>query len=104
MKCLTKVRQRLFRAGSFKRGTRVFLFGSAVKGKCCPSDVDLLIVYDGQDDLQKLREVLLPLQDEYPLDFLFASVAEELELQLIKVLGAEPILEANAKCEIAHER
>jgi predicted nucleotidyltransferase len=90
-KCLTDVKLRLESTG-IRTGVNIYLFGSILKNNLCPSDVDLLVVYDSQEDLRKIKDVLIPLEDDYPIDLLFASTEEEQELQLIKVMGAQPIL------------
>lgn len=67
---------------------RMFAFGSILRTKPWPADVDVLVVYESAGDAQHVRTVLEPLYNELPLHVLFLTSSEESQLQFV----------ANAKC------
>jgi predicted nucleotidyltransferase len=64
-------------------GARWYLFGSIVRRHPLPSDVDLLIVYEKDDDARALRRGLDHLCQSFPLHLLLLRQDEEREVHFV---------------------
>lgn len=60
-----------------------FVFGSILNKGALPSDIDLLVIYQGENDPNTIRHELKPLCMNYPVDLTFMTDSEELELNFI---------------------
>jgi predicted nucleotidyltransferase len=60
-----------------------FVFGSILIKGALPSDIDLLVIYQDDNDPITIRHELKPLCMKYPVDLTFMTVSEELELNFI---------------------
>lgn len=60
-----------------------FLFGSILNKDALSSDIDLLVIYQSENDPSIIRHELKPLCMNYPFDLTFMTVSEELELNFI---------------------
>lgn len=62
----------------------IYLFGSTIKYVNKFSDIDLLIVYENQEDLKHFKKLILTHSQSYPIDMIFLTRAEENELNFIQ--------------------
>ncbi len=60
-----------------------FVFGSILNKNALPSDIDLLVIYQSDNDPNTIRHELKSLCIKYPIDLTFMTVSEELELSFI---------------------
>lgn len=65
----------------------VYIFGSALHQNL-PNDIDILIVYSIPDELPVIRELILKISLEYPLDIYYMNHKEASELDFIKLTKA----------------
>jgi predicted nucleotidyltransferase len=63
--------------------TRWYLFGSLLRQKSMPSDIDLLIVYQSDHEARGLRIRLGTMCGHLPIDLLLLTEDEESELDFI---------------------
>ena len=73
---------------SYSYSDDIYLFGSILKNKNVIYDIDLLILYESQDELLKKKNDLNQLSVYYPLDIYYMSLDEEIELDFINKVGA----------------
>lgn len=60
-------------------GTRWYIFGSASRDASCPSDVDILVIYEDPAHASIVRARLAELELMRPLHLIFMTVGEEKE-------------------------
>lgn len=60
-----------------------FVFGSILIKGALPSDIDLLVIYQDDNDPIIIRHELKPLCMKYPVDLTFMTASEEMELNFI---------------------
>jgi predicted nucleotidyltransferase len=69
--------------GSHVAASQWYVFGSTTRHKKLPADIDVLIVYEKDSDVQKLRLGLEALGRRFPLHVLFLRADEERELKFV---------------------
>ena len=60
-----------------------YLFGSFLKRDALYSDVDILVIYHKEDDVELIRYALNDLSYKVPIDLCFMTSQEERELKFI---------------------
>lgn len=73
---------------SYSYSDDIYLFGSVLKNKNVINDIDLLILYESEDELLEKKSNLNELSVYYPLDIYYMSLDEELELNFINKVTA----------------
>lgn len=73
---------------SYSYSDDIYLFGSILKNKNVINDIDLLILYESQDELLEKKNKLNELSVYYPLDIYYMSLDEEIELDFINKVSA----------------
>ncbi|NOQ72711.1 MAG: hypothetical protein GQ574_11945 [Crocinitomix sp.] len=69
---------------------RFYLFGSSLKENVIQNDIDLLVIYKDRETPQMVRDILD--KTNLPIDTIFFTVEEELELGFIEEVKAREIL------------
>lgn len=83
MSDVTDIVNRLSRSDAGCGNVEVFVFGSVRSGDAPHSDVDLLVVYQNQQELGQVREIFEEMDFKHPLDVIYMSPSEERELAFI---------------------
>ncbi len=73
---------------SYSYSDDIYLFGSILKNKKVINDIDLLILYESQDELLEKKSKLNELSVYYPLDIYYMNLDEEIELDFINRVTA----------------
>jgi predicted nucleotidyltransferase len=76
---------------SYSYSDDIYLFGSILKNKNLINDIDLLILYESQDELLEKKRNLNELSIYYPLDIYYMSLYEEIELNFINKVTAKQL-------------
>lgn len=69
----------------------IYLFGSALVNNANVADVDLLVVYQSEEDLPLVKTELSKVAKCFPLDITYMSKSEQLELDFIRTQKAKKI-------------
>ena len=90
---LDEIRETLRRlAESYKpcaSGVRWYLFGSSLREATLPNDVDILIIYESEEEPRLIRLHLADFLMQGPYHLTFLTLAEEAELGFIVTTGAQ---------------
>lgn len=82
----------------YLKNTKVFIFGSLVKNEKYINDIDLLIICNDLKQSKIIRKILENFSF-LPVDLLFLSYEEEIELNFIKAQNCK-LLYAHSRSEV----
>lgn len=68
-----------------------YLFGSILTKQHNANDVDVLIVYDNEEQINIIKQEFKPLESDFPLHLNYFTYFEETELNFISEVKAERI-------------
>ena len=71
--------------------TKWYIFGSGVRAKALPRDLDVLIIYESAVDAELLRKYLRGIVLPIPLHLLLLTRDEERQFDFIATQGARPL-------------
>jgi predicted nucleotidyltransferase len=74
--------------------TEFYLFGSVLNNKMNPEDIDLLVIYNKEEDIPLIKDAMKDLTSNYPLDITFLNRSEEKQFDFINMQNAMRISEA----------
>ena len=63
--------------------SKIYLFGSIIQSKNNISDVDLLITYEDELELQEIKNKINALEHRLPIDVTYMAIEEEKEFDFI---------------------
>lgn len=78
-------------------GTVWYIFGSLLRNKKANADIDLLVLYDREEQVDQIRASLKARLLERPVDVLFMSFIEESELDFVR---SEGCVEVFPRCRL----
>ena len=69
-------------------GLKWYIFGSLLNNKIYFNDIDILVIYENENDPVFIKSYLQDLNLSLPLHFVFMTIEEENEFQFIKMQKA----------------
>lgn len=82
---------------------KIYLFGSTLRAKAVWSDIDILVLYESEEDRITARDSMSHICMHYPIDLILMSFQEEEEFDFIRSEGCKEIF-TNNFCDISQSK